>query len=123
MERTELRDAFFAEVHRDPYAHMLAYLYADVWADAYEQAIRDAVEAVAAECSADEANVIASDGRRMSVPKELVDLGRRSHSDRRHDALEHLTEQQNLAAVRLAVALAQVGPLIPPRPPEGDAHV
>lgn len=93
MERTELREAFFAETHRDPYTHMVAKLYADAWADGYEQALRDAAQQVDAEAA-----------------KQLTDMRlRKTHLDRRNDAIEKATDTRAQAEAQMIVAMAAVG--------------
>lgn len=90
MERTELRDQFFAEVHRDPYAHMLFKSYVRAWADGYEQALRDHGLTEA----------------RLS----------KSFSERENDAAEFLTEANKKASAQALIAMAQIGPLLSPLP-------
>lgn len=86
MERTELREAFFAETRNDPYAHMIATMYADAWADGYEQALRD------------------NDLTEQRLSK--------TYADRRTEAFERLTDARREAEVKMVVALAETGRLI-----------
>jgi len=86
MERTELREQFFAEVRNDPYAHMLFKSYVRAWADGYDQALRDH----------------GLEDARLS----------KSFSDREHDAAEFLTSAQKKADTQLLIAMAQIGPLV-----------
>lgn len=94
MERTELREAFFADVRRDPYAHMVTHLVADAWANGYEQALRD-------------------HGLEEARRKE-------THGDRHHRAVEWLTDARNKAQAQALIAFAEVGKLLgEPRLPRG----
>lgn len=86
MERTELREQFFAEIRNDPYAHMLFKSYVRAWADGYEQALRD----------------------HGLTEARLA----KSFSDREHDAAEFLTSAQKKAEAQLLIAMAQIGPLV-----------
>jgi len=86
MEQTELREAFFAEVRVDPYAHMLTQLFADAWATGYEEALCD-------------------HGLTAARLRE-------SHSDRRKRAFEFLTDSRRKAEADMLIAMAQVGSLI-----------
>lgn len=86
MERTELREQFFADVRRDPYAHMVTHLVSDAWANGYEQALRDH--------GLDEARA------------------RETHGDRVDRAIEWLTDARRKSYAQAIVALAEVGPLV-----------
>lgn len=83
MEKTELRDQFFAEMRNDPYVHMLTRHVADMWAEGYEQALRDH--------GLDEARVA------------------ESHCDRVDRAVEWLTEDTRRREVETLVALSRMG--------------
>ncbi len=96
MEKTELREQFFAEIRDDPYAHMATQWYAQAWADGYEQALQDVSEKL--------------DSDERVVVNEIK--YRKSNSDRRHDAIEYLTEAQRKAETQMIIAMAQVGSLI-----------
>jgi hypothetical protein len=41
MERTPLREAFFAEIRKDPYAWQCMKLYTEGWVAGYKQALKD----------------------------------------------------------------------------------
>lgn len=82
MERTELREAFFTETRRDPYAHQMMHLASECWARGYEQALRDH--------GLNEARL------------------RETHSDRVDKAIEHLTETQREAHVKALIAFAEM---------------
>jgi hypothetical protein len=86
MERTELREQFFAETQRDPYTRMILHYVANAWADGYEQALRD-----------------------NGLTEQKL---RKSHTERVNDAVEHLTEQSKQAQAQAIIAMAAVGPLI-----------
>jgi hypothetical protein len=83
MERTELREAFFAETRTDPWAHMTAHLYAHAWAEGYEQALRD--------------NGLDEQRRRKSF------------GERVSDAYAHMTDRRREAEARLVIAMAGLG--------------
>lgn len=86
MERTELRESFFAEVRRDPYAHMLTTLFTDMWAEGYKQAERD-----------------------LRADPDALD--RYSHSDLRDRAAEWLTDSRR--RTEAVIAMAQIGSMLP----------
>lgn len=86
MERTDLREAFFAEVRNDPYAAAILHHVASAWADGYEQALRD--------------HGLGDD---------------KSHGERHSDAVEWLTEQRNESHARALIAFAQIGSLVGPK--------
>lgn len=96
MERTELREAFFAETRRDPYAHMIAHMAARSWAHGYEQALRDV--AVLAEAVGGSAAAVAADDLRHA----------KTFSERMDDAIKALTDGRDEHAKTL-IALAQTG--------------
>jgi HEPN domain-containing protein len=83
VDRTELREAFFAEVHTDPWTHALTDLYARAWVEGYEQALRD--------------NGLT--GERL----------RKSYSERRGEAVEYLTDRKRQAEAEFLVAMAGLG--------------
>lgn len=99
MERTVLREAFFAETHRDPFAHMVTRMYAQAWADGYEQALRDAADAL-------------GPGGRVVVEDMRL---RKSFSERQDDAVERLTSDKREAEARMVIAMADFGRLAEPR--------
>ena len=86
MERTELREQFFAEVHRDPYAHLILHHVAEAWVDGYEQALRD-----------------------NGLTDEWF---RKSRRDHHQNAIDRLTADRNKAAAEAIIALADIGRLI-----------
>lgn len=86
MERTELREAFFAEAKTDPYAHQIIHIAANSWAEGYEQALRDH--------GLDDARL------------------RRPFSDRVDDALEFLTDRNRTAQAQALIAFASLGKLL-----------
>ena len=86
MERTELREAFFAEAKTDPWVHQVAHLAATMWAEGYEQAFRDH--------GLDEARQ------------------RKPFSDRVDDALEFLTDRNREAQAQALISFASLGKLI-----------
>jgi hypothetical protein len=83
MEKTELREQFFAEVRSDPYAHMLTRHVTEMWAEGYEQALRD-----------------------HGLDEQRV---RESHRDRVDRAVEWLTEDRRRRDVESIIALSQLG--------------
>lgn len=83
MEKTELREQFFAEVRLDPYTHMLVRHASEMWAEGYEQALRD---------------------------HGLEDVRlRESHRDRVDRAVKWLTEDKRKREVEAIIALSAVG--------------
>lgn len=109
MEHSELRDAFFAEVHRDPYAHMIANVYAEGWASGQESALDAAIAAVAGHYGIDSSDGVAVGP--FPEPLAILLAMRRSQSygDRREAALEHLTDVRRESEARTIVALAAIG--------------
>ncbi len=106
-KRNEHQRAFFAEVHNDPYAHMLAKLWAEAWTCGYERATRELV-------------------------KELTDLGEghiakdawdRVHEadwlERQEMAFDQLTADRATAEAKFLVALAALGPIVAARSKPG----
>lgn len=85
-----LRETFIAEVRKDPYAHMILFQFADAWADGYEQALRD---------------------HNMTEARL-----RKTYSDRRNEAVEHLTNRSNEAKMRAMIAFAEIGRLLHEKP-------
>lgn len=85
MDRTELREQFFAEAQRDPYLHAVTHHVAEAWAMGYEQALRDH--------GLDEA------------------LMREPHSERRERALEWLTDAKRESQAQALIAFASLGRL------------
>jgi hypothetical protein len=87
MDRTPLREAFFAEAKTDPYLHLIQHMLADAWARGYRRALTDATAAVAGDPHAG--------------------TGWQSFSDLRRRALGELTEDADEAS--RVVALAKLG--------------
>lgn len=87
MEKTELREQFFAEAKTDPYTHAVTHHMANAWAEGYEQALRDN--------GLDEARL------------------RESHSDRVNRALEWMTDARQKAQAQAIIAFAELGKLMP----------
>jgi hypothetical protein len=86
MERTELREAFFAETKIDPYAHMIAHMVSDAWAYGYEEALRD---------------------------HGLTEEGlRERHSDRVDRAVEWMTGEKRKAEAEMIIAMASLGKIV-----------
>jgi hypothetical protein len=86
MERTELREQFFDEVKKDPYAHMITRLVSDMWVEGYRQAMQET---------------------------NNMDLYHEQGYDRlRHKALEWLTDSRKKAQADMVIAMAQIGPLV-----------
>jgi len=112
MERTELREQFFAEVHRDPYAHLILHHVAEAWVDGYEQAMRDSVRVLAVPCGHDEANVVGADGNHARAPQALIDLIDEPYRERHAQAIARLTDRRTKAAAEAIIALAALGPLV-----------
>lgn len=81
MERTELREAFFAETRSDPYAHMVTHLAAQMWALGYEEALRDS---------------------------GLTDVSK-TFNDRMNDAIAFITNLNREEQARALIALAEIG--------------
>lgn len=91
MEKTELRDQFFAEAKTDPYTKAVTHMMADAWAMGYEQALRD---------------------------HELHEARHReTHSDRFNRALEWMTDARQKAQAEMVVAMGSLGKLVPPWKP------
>lgn len=88
MERTDLREQFFAEVRNDPYASAVLHHVAGAWVDGYEQALRD-----------------------HGMTDEWL---RKPYSQRLQDAVEHLTHRRNKAAAEAIIAFAELGRLLGP---------
>jgi len=87
MERTELREQFFAEAKDDPWTHAFLYRMAESWAMGYEEALRD---------------------------HGLTDARlRKSHSDRVKMALEWMTDSRQKAQAEAAIAFANLAKLMP----------
>lgn len=101
MERTELRGHLAALNALDPWTRMVQHAVADAWVQGYEQAMREAI----AELKADAAPVAAGTVDRL--------LHSRSWPDRRHAALEHLTDERRRSEVEAIVALACLGSMLP----------
>jgi hypothetical protein len=87
MEKTEFREAFFAEAKTDPYTHMVTHHVASAWADGYEQALRDH--------GLDEARQ------------------QQTHNERFEMALEWLTDAKRKSQAQAIMALATLAPLGP----------
>lgn len=83
IERTELREQFFAEAKTDPWTHMISTLAAQAWADGYEKALKDN--------GLDEARL------------------RRTHRERVNAALEEMTSEKNKAQAETIMALSSLG--------------
>lgn len=88
MERTELREAFFAEVRSDPYAHLLTRMLTDMWAEGYRQAEKDL----------------------RDDPSAMDRLSRRELAER---AAEWLTDSRHRAEAEAVIAMAQIGSMLP----------
>lgn len=86
MERTEFREQFFRETRTDPYAAMVARLCAQMWAEGYEQALR--------EHGLEEARL------------------RRPFADRMDDAMEFITERSRREQAQAVIALASLGAML-----------
>src|SRR5438045_1856692 len=86
MERTELREHFFAAAKTDPFTHTVTHHMANVWAMGYEQALRD-----------------------NGLTEQRL---RKSHSDRVNMALEWLTDARQKAQAEAIVAFAELGKLV-----------
>jgi hypothetical protein len=87
MERTELREEFFAEVKNDPYTHAVTHHTATAWAMGYEQALLD-----------------------NGLHEQR---GRQTHSDRIDMALEWLTDARRKSQAQAIIALAYLGKAFP----------
>lgn len=85
MERTELREAFFAEVARDPWLAFFNKLIAEYWTYGYEAAMSELHE-------------------RGLIPGEVAHG--ESFSDRAVKAQEWLTEKQRKSEMDAQVAMA-----------------
>ncbi len=82
MDRTELREQFFAEVRSDPYVAMILRHLEEAWAMGYEQALVDH--------GLDEARY------------------RETHSDRVDRAIEWMTDDRRKREVEAVIALSQL---------------
>jgi len=87
MERTELREEFFADAKTDPWLHALTHHMANAWANGYEQALRD-----------------------HGLTDERL---REPHSERVEMALEWMTDARHKSQAQMLVAMANVGKLLP----------
>lgn len=96
MERTDLREQFFAETLHDPYAHMVAELSSRAWAMGYDQALRDAAAQLA---------------ERGLAGQSILDRFRtaKDFHDRCRDGIEYLTDQRRKAEAQAIIAMAAVG--------------
>lgn len=83
MDRTELREQFFAEAKADPYTHMLLEQAARAWVYGYEQALRDA---------------------------GLTEMRlRKSYDERHREALAWLTDARRDSEAKTIIAMAALG--------------
>jgi hypothetical protein len=87
MEKTELREQFFAEAKTDPFTHMLTHHMANAWAMGYEEALRD-----------------------HGLTEERL---RYSHSDRVEKAIEWITESNKKAQAKVLIAFAEIAKTLP----------
>lgn len=87
VEKTELREEFFAEANADPYTHAITHHMANAWAMGYEQALRDH--------GLNEARL------------------RKSHSERIQMAIEWMTDERQKAQAQALIAFASLGKLVP----------
>ena len=104
MERTELREQFFAEVKRDPWSAATMHLYADGWALGYEQALRD----VARHLRDGEQLAGLAIGQAADETDSLRE--RESHADRVDRALEQATAARSEA--EKIIGLAELGAVL-----------
>lgn len=104
MERTEHREQFFAEVHRDPYTYRVTHM----WADAFVQGQEVATKAFVAQLKAA--------GEERAAMDTWDHWHAKSWSERRTEALEFLTDRARKSEAELLAALAAQGPLsmLPP---------
>lgn len=96
MERTELREQFFAEALRNPYMQMVEHLYAQAWADGYREALREAAEEL------DEVGTYGS---------VVVERLRHRHTlaELEQKGIARATEEGRKAEAEKIVALGQIG--------------
>jgi hypothetical protein len=87
MEKTELREQFFAAARSDPYVHAVMNHAANAWAEGYEQALRD-----------------------NGLTEQRL---RESHHDRVNRALDWMTDARNKAQAQAIIAFAEIGKLMP----------
>jgi hypothetical protein len=100
MERTDLRDGFFAEIHRDPFAHLISRICSDMWVEGYEQALRDV------------AQVLADEGMVRSAALVGDALHLKDRSSRQRDAMAWMTDRKHEAEAQMMIAMAATARLL-----------